>query len=122
MSRFGKIAASQLTPTGPCLSRPLADGVPTVATTPQFIGYCLQARFILAGGQANLAHVVRACRPPPRLAGRIDGRQQQADQDADDRDHHQQLDERKTLHVRRFGLLPEQPGAASNCHHSWMNI
>ena len=46
--------------------------------------------------QAELLEVVDALRPPRRLAGRLHGGQQQGDQDGDDRDHHQQLDQRET--------------------------
>ena len=70
--------------------------------------------------QANLLEIVHARRTPPRLAGRIDGRQQQADEDADDGDHHQQFHERKTtslfFHLRphritgSFNVLVNAPG------------
>ena len=56
---------------------------------------------IMMGGQAELPKIVRALRPPGRFAGRLNGRQQQRDQDADDRDHHQQLDERKAASLDR---------------------
>jgi hypothetical protein len=45
--------------------------------------------------QANLVQVVLALRAPRRLARLLDGRQQQGDQDRDDRDHHQQFNQRK---------------------------
>jgi hypothetical protein len=45
--------------------------------------------------QPDLLQVVRALRPPGRLAGGLDGGQQQGDQDADDRNDDQKLDERK---------------------------
>src|SRR5439155_15888558 len=47
-----------------------------------------------------------------RLADLLDGRQQEADQDGDDRDHHQQLDERKRLPTatRRVHRAPPQEG------------
>ena len=41
-----------------------------------------------------------------RLAGRLHGRQQQRDQHADDRDHHQQLDERKARGAKRIVHSP----------------
>ena len=45
--------------------------------------------------QADLLQVVRALRTPGSLAGRLNSRQQQGNQHANDRDHDQQLDERK---------------------------
>ncbi len=59
--------------------------------------------------QGNLLDVVHAGGPPPRLTGRIDGRQQQGDENADDGDHHQQLNERKPN-----SSLLVQPGVQSN--------
>ena len=52
-------------------------------------------RVVVVDGQAELLEVVDALRPPGRLARRLDGGQQQGDQDRDDRDHHQQLDQRE---------------------------
>ena len=46
-------------------------------------------------GEPDLLQVVHALDPPRRLAGRLNGRQQQGDQDGDDRDHHQELDQRE---------------------------
>jgi len=43
----------------------------------------------------DLFQVVRARVPPGGLAGALHGRQQEADQDRDDRDHHQEFDERE---------------------------
>ena len=45
---------------------------------------------------ADLLEVVDALRAPGSLAGGLDCRQQQRHKDPDDRDHDQQLDERKT--------------------------
>ncbi len=45
--------------------------------------------------QTDLLEVIRALCSSRRFAGRLDCREQQGDQDADDRYHHQQLDERK---------------------------
>ena len=42
--------------------------------------------------QAEIMEIVAASRPPSRFAGRLDCRQQQRDQDADDGDHDQQFD------------------------------
>jgi len=44
---------------------------------------------------AHLPEVVEATRAPGRFAGRLNCRQQKCSQDADDRDDHQQLNERK---------------------------
>ncbi len=46
--------------------------------------------------QADLLEVVDALGAPGRLAGRLHRRQQERDQHGDDRDHHQQLDQRET--------------------------
>jgi hypothetical protein len=46
---------------------------------------------------AELFHVVDATAPPGGLARGLHGRQQQRNQDADDRDHDQQLDESETM-------------------------
>ena len=45
--------------------------------------------------QADLLEVVHALVPPGRLACRLDRRQQQRHEDADDRDDDQQLDQGK---------------------------
>jgi hypothetical protein len=44
---------------------------------------------IILQGQAELLEIADALGSPGRLAGRLHGRQQQRDQDADDGDHHQ---------------------------------
>jgi hypothetical protein len=46
--------------------------------------------------EADLLQVVRTLHPPGRLTRRLDGGQQQGDQDGDDRDHHQEFDERES--------------------------
>jgi hypothetical protein len=48
-------------------------------------------------GQGELAEVVATFNPPGSLAGGLNGRQEQRDQHADDRDHDQQLHEGKTV-------------------------
>ena len=50
---------------------------------------------VVHGGQRDLLEVVRALGASGGLAGRLDGGQQQRDQDRDDRDHHQKLDQRE---------------------------
>ena len=61
------------------------------------------------GRQADLLEVVRALGPTGRLAGRLDGGQEQGDQDGDDGDHHQQLDQRESCssnsHMSSFSDL-----------------
>ena len=42
--------------------------------------------------EGDLLHVVGACRSPPRLAGCLYGREQQADEHADDGDDHKEFD------------------------------
>ena len=51
--------------------------------------------------EAELLEVVDALRAPGGLAGGLDGRQQQGDQDRDDRDHDQQLDQGETARRSR---------------------
>ena len=46
--------------------------------------------------QADLLEIIPAGRLPRGLAGSLHGRQEQADERADDRNHHQKLDESKT--------------------------
>src|SRR5262249_55535342 len=67
-----------------------------------------QGVVIVVQGQANLLEVVRAAHPRGGLADLLDGRQQQADQDADDGDDHQQLDQRKAA-ANRWNLHDESP-------------
>jgi hypothetical protein len=43
----------------------------------------------------DLAEVVRALRPPGGLAGGLDRREQQCDENSNDRDHDEQFDERE---------------------------
>jgi hypothetical protein len=45
----------------------------------------------------QLLEIVLAGAPPRCLAGRLHGRQQEADERADDGDHHQELDQRKAV-------------------------
>jgi hypothetical protein len=47
-------------------------------------------------GHADVVHVVGALDAPGGVAHLLGGRQQQADEDGDDRDHHQQFDQRET--------------------------
>ena len=50
---------------------------------------------VVVQGQPDLLQVVLALHPGGGLADLLDGGQQQADQDRDDRDHDQQLDQRE---------------------------
>jgi hypothetical protein len=50
---------------------------------------------VVVGGQAELLEVIGALRSRRGLAHLLHGGQEQRDQDGDDRDHHQQLDERE---------------------------
>jgi hypothetical protein len=54
-------------------------------------------RFIVQGGQSELLHVVLALASAGRFACCLNRRQEQRNQDADDRDHNEQLDQRKTV-------------------------
>jgi hypothetical protein len=49
----------------------------------------------------KLLEVVRATATTGRLPGCLNGRQEQADERADDGDHHEQLDERKRVKTFR---------------------
>ena len=49
--------------------------------------------------QTNLLQVVVALRTPCRLARRLNGRQQQRHENADDRNDHQQLDQGKSRYA-----------------------
>ena len=62
-------------------------------------------------GQTKLLQVVPALHPPRGLAGALDRRQQEPDQRGDDRDHHKQLNERKTTTTRGSppGASPPKP-------------
>ena len=71
--------------------------------------------------QPDLVQVITAGNASGRLTRRLDCRQQQRDQDADDRNHHQQFDERKArLRIQCAGVqaamtvLLAQPSARSS--------
>jgi hypothetical protein len=46
---------------------------------------------VVVAGESLLLQVIATAHPPRGLTGRLHSRQQQRHQDADDRDHHQQL-------------------------------
>jgi hypothetical protein len=60
--------------------------------------------------KGQLLEIGAAQAPPRRLAGSLDGRQQEADEDADDRDHGQKFDQRKRSPAAGSG--PESPVVA----------
>jgi len=51
---------------------------------------------VILNRNSDLPDVVDAFCTPRRLAGRLDRRKQERDQNPDDRDYHQQLNERKS--------------------------
>jgi hypothetical protein len=59
--------------------------------------------------QASLFQVVDALRPPCALPRGLHSRQEQRDQDADNRDHDQQLDERKSPPTQSTRAMVEGP-------------
>src|SRR5205823_7399357 len=63
-------------------------------------------------GKTNLLEVVRALGPVRRLADFLHRRQEQADEDGDDGDHHQQLDQRERSVRRPVGF------GVATCHES----
>ena len=65
---------------------------------------------VIVQRQPDLLEVVGALRSPGRLTGRLDGRQEQGDQDRDDGDDHEQLDERERSPRLTFhrSILPEE--------------
>jgi hypothetical protein len=52
--------------------------------------------------QTLLLKIVRTLHPTRSLTSRLDGRQQQSNQDANDGDDHQKLDQREPLLVRAY--------------------
>ena len=52
-------------------------------------------RFVVVGRETPLFDVVAATHPGGRFADLLDGGEQQADQNGDDRDHHQEFDQRE---------------------------
>jgi hypothetical protein len=56
--------------------------------------------------QSHLLEIVHALGTPGRPSGRLNGRQQQGDQDRDDRDHHQKLDQNECNQTVTTGFRP----------------
>ena len=52
---------------------------------------------VIVQGKTHLFHVVLAGEPGRRFADFLDGRQKQADQNGDDRDHHQEFDQSEAV-------------------------
>ncbi len=75
------------------ISSGLVDDRPFLLHRARWIGPV--GHFVVLHGQDQLRQIIDARDPPRRLAGRLDRRQQQGHQDADDCNDHQQLDQRK---------------------------
>ena len=58
--------------------------------------------------QTDLLEVVRALCPPSRFTRGLNGRQQQANENGDDGNHHKQLDQGKTAVSSSHGLCPQE--------------
>ena len=76
------------------------------------------AAVVVEQAEGNLLEVVSARRPPSGFSSALHGRQEQANEHADDGDHNQQFDERKAgldgpslLDERHTKLLKEVSGA-----------
>jgi hypothetical protein len=57
------------------------------------LGKTLNGVYVSMHGNAYLVEIIEALRSRCRLADFLHGREEHGDQDADDGDHHQQLDE-----------------------------
>ena len=55
----------------------------------------LSRALVIVERQRDLPEVIGATGPPGRLAGRLHRRQEQADERADDGDHHEEFDQRE---------------------------
>jgi hypothetical protein len=60
---------------------------------------------VIEDGERQLLDVVLTGAPPSRFAGRLHGRQEQADERADDGDHNEQFDEREGPTFRRLEIV-----------------
>lgn len=60
-------------------------------------------------GERRLLQIVLTLRPPCRLASSLNGRQQQSDENADDGNHHKQLNEGKRDTRSRPNLADRSP-------------
>ena len=68
-------------------------GAIRIRATPPAIREFSFGRFIIERGQSQLMQIISALRPSRGLTGRLNGRQQQSHQHADDGDYDQQLNE-----------------------------
>ena len=84
-----------MAPVGP------AVGVARPAETPAAGGKPFRQAFVVETAQGELFEIVLALHLACRLPRRLHRRQQQRNQDADDRDHHQEFDQREST----FGSL-----------------
>ena len=55
---------------------------------------------VVVQGQADLLEIIQATRPVGGFAHLLNRRQQETDKDSDDRDHHQQFDQREARSLR----------------------
>ena len=69
--------------------------------------------FVILNGDSELHQVVDALHPTRGLAGRLDGGQEQCDQDRDDGDDHQQLDQGESGCPRVLRLIAKSPAKGS---------
>src|SRR5262245_50074187 len=68
---------------------------------------------VVVAGQADLPEVVGALRSGGGLAGLLDGGEEEPDEDGDDRDRHQQLDQRKCPSGTTATTTPGLTGAGA---------
>jgi hypothetical protein len=86
----------------------IGDDVPKWSEIPHAAWELLAGRFVIDASHCDLANVVRTGHPTRCLAGRLHCRQKQSNQNPNDRNDHEQLDERKapaslndaTVHLR----------------------
>ena len=69
------------------------------------LGEDAHGALVVVQGEADLLEVVDALGTPGRLARRLHGGQQQGDQHGDDRDDHQQFDQREASTFHGSGSL-----------------
>jgi hypothetical protein len=70
--------------------------VTTPVPAPSSRGEVAVGTDVIQEGESYLPQVIRTLGPPCRLPGCLNGGQQQGDKNSDNRDHHQQLDERES--------------------------
>src|SRR5690606_13430420 len=72
------------------------DGPGELRDTVPAGGELTSRRVMVVEGHAELPTIIQTLRPAGGFAGRLDGRQEQRDQHADDGDHHQQFHKGET--------------------------